>query len=516
MPQSEALSRRRFLTVTASAALVAVSGCGTGSAPAATAGTPRTGGRLRAAFAGGGAKETLDPHATNLFVEVARAKAMFDKLAEFDSTLTAVPRLAESWDSDPTLTRWRVTLRDARFHNGQKVRAADVLASYARITDPNGTRRAKATLAPIDLGASRAISDTVVEFALTTPLAEFPNLLAALGSSIIPEGTTDFTKPIGSGPFQFVSFDPGRSLLTKRFDDYWEDPAYLDELEFVVSNEESARINALLGGQVEYAHEINPSTATTYDDSDRVQVYRLPRSNMHALAMKVDRPPFDKPEVRQAFFLMVNRQELVDAVLPGAGEIGNDLFGKGYQYYADSIPQRIQDLDQAKWLLKKAGAENLTVTLDTSTVATGLVEAASVFAEQARDAGVTVNVVQGNKDTYWSDVLNKGMMAGYRSGAMPIETHISQRLLSGSTTNATKWTRPDFDALYRTAQSTVDTAQRGAVYQQMQQILHSEGGFLVWGFADWIVASATNVGGISTQSPANTLDWARFDRVWLG
>ncbi|MEJ2852091.1 MULTISPECIES: ABC transporter substrate-binding protein [unclassified Saccharothrix] len=502
-------TRRHFLGLLS---LAALSGCAPVSAPQAAA--PKSGGRLRAAFAGGGAKEVLDPHLANLFVEAARSKAMFDKLADLGADVSAQPRLAEKWEPDATLTKWRITLRDTKFHNGQPVRAEDVLASYARILDPNRAFRAKSSLALVDLAASRAVDARTVEFALKRPFIEFPNALAAFGAYIVPAGAEDFAKPVGSGPFSFVSFEPGKSVLLKKNPDYWEGAPHLDELEFVIANEESARANALLGGQVEYAHDLTPTTARSHADG-RISIHRSPNSAVQAFAMKLDRPPFDNRDLREAMFLLADRQQLVESVLAGSGQVANDLFGKGYQYYADDIPQRTRDLDKAKFLIRKAGAEGLTVKLDTSTAAAGMVEAATVFADQVKGSGLTIEVVTGNKDSYWSDTLKNGSLSSFRSGAMPIETHIAQRLLSDSGTNVTKWARPEFDDLYRKAVSTVDPAERAGVYREMQRSLHAEGGYLMWGFADWIVGAAPNVGGIST-APANTLDWARFDKVWLG
>ncbi|WP_411104966.1 ABC transporter substrate-binding protein [Streptomyces sp. cmx-4-9] len=514
------LARRGFLIATGATALAFSTACDAGSTTpdarnAAEGAGPRQGGRLRAAFAGGGANETLDPHAANLFVDAARAKALFDKLADFGADLAAVPRLAERWEPNDTLDTWRITLRKAAFHDGRPVTAEDVLSSYRRIADPKATFRAKASLEPIDLDASRAVDASTVEFRLKRPYAEFPNVLAAFGAYIVPKDAVAFDKPIGSGPFSFVSFTPGSSLLVKRNDAYWEGAPHLDELEFVVAGEESARAGALLSGQVAYAHELDPATARTHQGKGRIDVVRLPGSAMQGFVMKTDRPPFNDPRVRRAFFLIADRKELVDGALSGAGEIGNDLFGKGYQFYPAGLPQRTQDLDRARALLKEAGAEGLKVTLDTAPAATGFVEAGGIFKEQAAKAGVTIEVKVGNKDTYWRDILNNGTLASYRSGAMPIESHISQRLLTGSTTNATKWQRPDFDDLYQQAQSTRDAAQRGALYERMQRRLYDEGGFLIWGFADWIIATAPQVRGVSKTAPANTLDWARFDKIWI-
>ncbi|MET8113019.1 ABC transporter substrate-binding protein [Streptomyces prasinus] len=516
------LRRRGFLAATGAASLgaLALTGCGgTGTGPtddAGEGGSPKKGGRLRAAFAGGGAGETLDPHMANLFVDVARAKALFDKLADYGADLSARPRLAERWEPNRTLDRWRVTLRRAVFHDGRPVTAKDVLYSYRRIADPKRAFRAKASLEPVDLDASRATGERSLEFVLKRPTAEFPNVLAAFGAYIVPEGATGFDrKPVGSGPFRFRSFTPGRSAVFARHDAYWEGAPHLDEIEFVVANEESARVNALLGGQIEYAHELNPATARAHEGKGQVEIVRLRGSAMQAFCMKTDRPPFDDERVRRAFFLIADREELVDGALSGAGEVGNDLFGKGYEYYADGLPQRAPDLDKARALLKQAGAENLKVTLDTSAVAAGFTEAASIFRDQAAKAGVTVEVRMGSKDSYWSDVLDRGTLCCYRSGAMPIEAHISQRLLTDSTTNATRWRHEDFDALYRQAQSTRDSTGRAAVYERMQRRLYAEGGFLIWGFADWIIGTARTVKGVETEAPANTLDWARFDTVWL-
>ncbi|MFC8240197.1 ABC transporter substrate-binding protein [Streptomyces chartreusis] len=511
------LHRRGFLAATTGAATaLALAGCGTSGGTETSDGAPRRGGRLRAAFAGGGASETLDPHLASLFADAARAKALFDKLADYGADLSARPRLAERWESNKTLDRWQVTLRKAVFHDGKPVTAEDVLYSYRRIADPKQAFRAKASLEPIDLDASRATGERGIEFVLKRPTAEFPNVLAAFGAYVVPENANEFDdRPIGSGPFRFVSFAPGRSAVFRRFDDHWDGAPLLDEIEFVVANEESARVGALLGGQVEYAHELNPTTARAHEGGTQIEIVRLRNSAMQAFCMKTDRAPFDDKRVREAFFLIADRQELVDGALSGAGEVGNDLFGKGYEYYAADLPQRTQDLDRARALLKQAGAEDLKVTLDTSAVAAGFTEAAGIFRDQAAKAGVTIDVRMGSKDSYWSDILDGGTLCCYRSGAMPVEAHISQRLLTGSTTNATKWRHKDFDALYQQAQSTRDRTERAAVYERMQRRLYTEGGFLVWGFADWIIGTSRSLRGVETKAPANTLDWARFDRVWL-
>lgn len=108
-------------------------------------------------------------------------------------------------------------------------------------------------------------------------------------------------------------------------------------------------------------------------------------------------------------------------------------------------------------------------------------------------------------------------MSSFRSGAMPIETHLAQRMLSNSSKNYTQWRRPEFDALFAVASETTDVEVRARAYRDMQTQLYTEGGLLVWGgFSDGLHGLAPNVaGGMAQNAPSNTLGYARFDKVWL-
>ncbi|WP_344110502.1 ABC transporter substrate-binding protein [Kribbella alba] len=507
---SEALNRRGFLSLAGSLAVAAVSGCGADETPAAA---PTSGGRLRAVFAGGGAKEVLDPHLQSLFVDIARHKAMFEKLVELGPDLKPVPRLAEKWEPDAQAAAWRFTLRDATFHDGRKLTAEDVLYSLARITDPAAPERvAQSSLASLDLKRCRAIDKKTVELTLTAPNAEFPALLAGIGTQIVRNGFKDPTKPIGTGAFRFASFEAGRSMVASRFDDYWDGPARIEELQ-VLSADAEARANALQGGQAEYANEMTATFARTAEAGKSVKIVAAKGSTTQAFVMKVDQPPFDNPDVRLAFKLLADRQRLVDVVLAGRGVVGNDLFGKGFQYYAD-LPQRERNVEEAKGLLKKAGLLNKELQFFSSDASAGFVEAATLFAQQVGEAGLKLKVVTGSAQTYAKDLLTQGLIGSHRSGAMPIPQYITDRLLSKSPFNVTHWRRPTFDAAFAAAQVLTDEPARAAKYGVLQKTLRDEGGIIAWGHPDFLVAISPKVQGVQAVPP-NTLDSGRFDKVWL-
>jgi peptide/nickel transport system substrate-binding protein len=211
-------NRREFLALT---------GCGAG-ADSGSGGSaddkakPRRGGQFRALFTGGGEQETIAPHAEALAIDMARTKALFDRLVELDGNMAPVPRLAEEWEGNADATVWRFTLRDATFHDGKKLTLEDVLFSIARILDPKATTHfARGLLSVIDLKQSRGTGKNTLELRLKRPSAELPALLGTLGTSIVSSRYPDPSKPVDTGAFRLKSFQAGKTFVAERFDDHW-------------------------------------------------------------------------------------------------------------------------------------------------------------------------------------------------------------------------------------------------------------------------------------------------------
>lgn len=475
---------------------------------------PRRGGVLRAAFPGAGAKETLDPHKQRQFVDIARHKAMFDKLVELGPTLRPVPRLAREWESDADSTVWRFRLREAVFHDGHRLDAEDVLYSLHRILDPRAPDHlAAGSLATVDLRRCRAVGKDTVELRLTEPGAEFPSLLAATGAVIVRRGYRDPARPVGTGPFRFGSFRAGRSLTAHRFDDHWGGAPHLDELR-ILSAETEARGSAVQAGEIEYAHEMSPTFARVVEGNSRVELVSTPLSGVDGFALKTDRPPFDDPDATMAVKLLVDRRRLVEVVSGNRARLGNDIYGKGYAYYPQGVPQREHDVAEARRLARRSGLHHRRLTFYTSTAADGFVNAAQLFADMASEAGISVKVVTGPPETYYTDQLTTGDIGNHRCGAMPIPTYLSQRLLSKGPQNASAWHRRDFDRDFARAQGIGKEAARTRAYGALQRTVRDEGGLVLWGHPDWLNAVTTSVHGVR-PAPPNTLDWARFDTVWV-
>ena len=183
--------------------------------------------------------------------------------------------------------------------------------------------------------------------------------------------------------------------------------------------------------------------AKQQEDQGDIQVIVAESPALQVFLMAVDIEPFDDPLVREAFRLIPDRQALIDGALFGFGSVGNDLAGMGMPFYAEDLAAREQDLEQAAALLAQAGHENLTVTLHTSDIVPGFVEAATL-AEQAKGAGVTVEVKKEPANAY----LDTSLLYTKLDFAQSFWTYSSiplwyeQALLSDAVWNETHWRDP--------------------------------------------------------------------------
>ena len=350
-----------------------------------------------------------------------------------------------------------------------------------------------------------------MELRLTQPSFDLPTQLTAYGTRIVRNGTTDFSRPDGTGGFRFQSFRPGRDFVATRNDDYWDGAPKIETLR-ILSAESDARLAALRGEQADFADNLTPSAIRTLRADSGIETGSTPNSGILYLAMKTDRTPFDNPDVRRAMMRMVDRAELVKVALEGSGEVSDDIFGRGYQYYADDLPPHQHDPDEARAVLRKAGVRGLSFELFIAPVANGFIEAAHLVARHAKAIGVDVKVTVGSKDTYYTDALTKGDMTIGQSGPLSIPYHFASRLLTDAPKNFTHWSDADFDRLYAEAQRQPDLEARTRIYHRMHEILHDRGGFIFWATTPWLTGYRTDVHDAPAGVP-NALDWARFDKV---
>lgn len=496
--------------------LTGCTGDATSSSGAPAGGTPRPGGRLRVGHVGSGSAENLDPLTQYSFIDSARALNLYDGLTAPGPDGKVVYRLAESLEANSDATVWRLKLHSGvTFHDGSPLTADDVLFTFRRIVDEKLS--AAALIEPVDWAKTSKKGDLEIELALTRGIAELPELLSTHLLLITKQGTTDWTKPNGTGPFKFGSFTAGeRSLFTKN-PEYWVGGRpYVDELEQISIPDDTARLNALKSGEIDALEFLSFAQAKALQSSPQVSLVVAKGNSTTPIYMRLDTKPFDDVRVRTALKLAIDREKTLETAMVGFGQVGNDVFGLGTPGYFDGLEQHAYDPEQAKSLLKQAGQEGLTVELVTSTAGPGMLEAATAYAEQAKAAGINIKL---NKvppgDLYNTDLYYLKAAFGHTQWSHSRwQDHVLQALVANAPYNETAWSNPDFDAAYFKAAAILDEGQRHTAYADLQEQLWSDSGYLVWGVQDLIDAVSPSVQGV-VPNPSYNLGRYDFKEYWL-
>lgn len=185
---------------------------------------------------------------------------MFDTLIKFDDDGKAVPVLAESWEVNDDQTQTTLTIRsDATFHDGTPVTAEDVAYSIDIRANPESIAKygSWALFGETMYGSVEATDDTTV---VVTTASSFRFIDALRRVMIVPVGSADDPDfgqaPIGSGPYSFVSFDPGVKLTVEAYEDYWDGAPEIKTLTFNTIADIGAQASALRSGDIDALYDI--------------------------------------------------------------------------------------------------------------------------------------------------------------------------------------------------------------------------------------------------------------------
>jgi peptide/nickel transport system substrate-binding protein len=486
---------------------------------AAYAETPAKGGQMRVGFKTGTANDTADPAKSYHAGDHARMRQLYNTLTGSGPDLVPRPELAERWESDDAGQNWTFFLRkDVQFHDGRPLRAADAVYSLRRLLDPAVASPYRALMEPVvDADGISADGDSTVLFKLKGPYADLPALLTTFNVGIVPENFTDFDHAIGTGPFKLKEFKPGISAILVRNENYWKKGLpYLDGLDLRVVADPVARINGLLSGELDLIEALDAKSVDLVNASPNAAAFRSPSGYHVMMAMQADQPPFDKPEVREALKLLIDRERVLKLVYNGFGQIGNDQpIAPVYPFYCKEQTQRRRDVGKAKELLAKAGVPNLSVELHCSDALAGGVAMATLYSQMAAEGGVTVKVIRDPSDGYWKSIWRKVpfCITGWN---MRITTDIMLSLVyeSGATWNETHWKNPAFDKLLEEGRRTLDPAKRQEIYCEAQRMITADGGAIIPTFIDLLDGASKRIQGLVPYPTGAMGEW-HWEEVWL-
>jgi peptide/nickel transport system substrate-binding protein len=488
---------------------------------AGVAETPKKGGTARFGLAHGATTDTMDPAGyPDMGTQVPFWGSMSNSLTVVDYKGNIQPDLVESMEPTDGAKTWVFKLlKGVTFHNGKDLTPDDVVASFRYHMGPNSKSAVKSVLQPItDIKADG--KDTVI-FTLDGPNADFPYIASDYHIPIMPrnpDGTADWRSGVRTGPFVLESYQPGVSVKMKRFANYHKSGLpHFDNVEFLTIADLTARSNALNTGEVDWISRADLKTLNLLLRNPKLQKTEVTGYGHYVFPMDVTVPPFDNVNVRTALKWAINREEITQKVFLGHAVPGNDdPIAPSVKFATNPKPIYKYDPEKAKFYLNKAGMPNLKVNLSAADAAfNGAVDAAVLYQQQAKAAGIDINVVREPDDGYWDNVwLKKPWIAGYWGGRPTCDWMFTVVYAKGAAWNETKWANPKFNELLVQARGETDDKKRAAMYAEMQQLVHDDGGVIVIVFNNYVDANSKKVahGPIAANWEADGLRIA--ERWW--
>jgi len=512
------ISRRDMFRLMAGGGMMAVAGASLlgAAAPAMAAEVPKRGGSIRVAYDAGSVSDTLDPALGSTGADYIRFFMFYSGLTQLDKSLAPRMNLAESVESSDAKV-WTIKLRrGVTFHDGKALTPADVVYSLMRHKDPKTASKVQTLLE--SFAEIKASGPNEVMITLTGANADLPVILATPQLVIVQDGTSDFKNGNGTGPYKVKQFQPGVSTIGTRNDNYFKSgQPYLDQIELIGISEDSARVNALLAGDVQLINAVNPRLTQRVAGTSGYEVTETKSGLYSDLIMRQDRPIVGSVDFALGMKYLFNRPQIQSAVFRGYAVIGNDQpIPPGHRYYDPSVPQRTFDLDKAKFHFQKAGAVGVTLPpVVASSVCNGSIEMAELMQQSAAQVGVNLKVDRVPGAGYWSNHWLKDSLGFGNINPRPsADVLFTQFFKSNAPWNESGWKNDRFDQLVTAARGEPDDAKRKQMYGEMQGLVSNLCSIGIPVFISLLDANDKRLKGLSAIPTGPMMGFSFAEYVW--
>jgi peptide/nickel transport system substrate-binding protein len=481
------------------------------------AGTPRRGGKLRVATDSQSTNDTFDSTRYRYINDYIRGRSFYSTLTLLNEKGEPVPEIAESWETDQAGAKWIFKLRKGVvFHDGSPLTMADVVYSIMRHKNKANASSALPLMANIDSVTADGPSTVAVQ--LTSPDADLPALLSVFQFTIVKDGTLDFASPNGTGAFKIKKFQPGVLTSGVRNDSFWKDGRpYVDEFELINIVDSTARVNALLAGDVHIISEVRGAGVDAVQASSDAQLFITPAPRYGFVRAAVDMAPTSNEDLRLALAYLVDRERFLSTVLKGRGAIANDHpFVPESPFYNANIPQRQIDLDKAKYHIQRSGIGSNPVELHVSDAVSNGVELGVLIQRGAESVGLNLQLRREPADSYWNVIAGKRSL--FLDTNFPRPTYnilLSLFWKSDAPWNHSHLKIPELDHLIESARSTLDLEGRKQIYWRVQELINGSGATLIPSFAYFVDGHSKALHGLSPVPVGNLAGLGFADQVWL-
>jgi len=425
-----------------------------------------------------------DPHLCSDSTTSLNIKAaIYETLVCRDEDGDFRPALAESWKVEEDARTWTFNLRNqVSFHNGDKLKAQDVVASLERICDPSigGAMGTQGVYSSYIIDANiKALDEHTVCIVTREPTTDLLDILVEF-PIVSNSAMRDLPKiKIGSGPYRLVEACDERAIM-EAFPQYWGGQPPIKQVIWRAEPNEQKRIKALLVGEADIVSGVTLEGKKTIESTDRATVVHWDSSLCIIFMCNIRSGVCTDRRVRQALNYALDQSEIIEKVKGGAAQPLNGPLTPLHFGYDPSTPPYPYDLDKARTLLADAGYPNgLKIVMDIPTISPDEApQLATLMAEQYSKAGITVRIKEfSDREGYANMVRAKQIDDICCFDSSPLSTYRVLREKIHSGFRGPWWegySNPQVDSLIEQAKATVNKTQRQNIYRRAYRLIHDD------------------------------------------
>jgi len=442
---------------------------------------------------------------------------IFDALLRRDEHFNVLPGLAERWEAPDSLSYVFHLRHGVRFHDGRPLTSRDVKWTFDSLLQSKIPSTKAATYKYV--AAVEAPDDFTVVFRLKQPFATLLWNVSEGAIGIVPYGSgADLSsKPVGSGPFRFISAAQDQDVVIARNDDYWGEKPKLASVRFLVVPDETTRALELRKGSADVAsNAFSADVAAVLGKEKNLEILRAPGTIYSYLAFNLTDPILKDVRVRQAIAYAIDRRPLIESLWRNQVRPADSILPPQSWAYSGNVPHYEHDLAKAEQLLDAAGYPpqdgiRFHITMKTSTDGTTRLMAA-ILQQQLAEAGIALDIRSFEAATFLADV-SKGAFQFYSlrwiggnqdPDMFEAVFHSSKFPPNGA--NRGHYANPRVDELIDEGRRTLDQDRRKAIYAELQTILATDLPYVHLWYLDNTVVHTRRVRGI-TLNPSGNYDF---------
>jgi peptide/nickel transport system substrate-binding protein len=440
---------------------------------------------------------------------------IFDDLLDRDEHLNVRPALAERWDIPDPLTYIFHLHHGVKFHDGRPLTSRDVKWTFDSLLQGKVHSTKAAAYRFVD--RVEAPDDFTVTFHLKEPFAALLWNLSDGAMGIVPYGSLDeiTAKPVGSGPFRFVSAEPDKEVIVERSDDYWGLKAKLARVRFAVVPDTTTRALELRKGSADIViNALNPDMLLALAREPKLQVERGPGTVLQYLAFNLRDPILRDVRVRQAIAYAIDRKPMVEYLWRGFVRPAASVLPPESWAYDPNVETYPYNPGKAREILDAAGYKAGTngvrfhLTMKTSTEEAPRLLAA-VLQQQLRDAGIELEIRTFEFATFFADVTRGAFQlyslrwVGGNEDPDIFEYAFHSDKFAPRGANRGYYSNRRLDALIDQGRRETDQNVRRKLYAQIQEILAEDVPYINLWYYDNVLVHSRRVQNLELNPSGN-------------